>query len=68
MAEKKIKDYANSETAFNIFLLMASRRLEADRFFTSDFNEEVYTKEGLARVNNTEFERYSESSPSKTDG
>ncbi|GLJ28186.1 hypothetical protein SUGI_0553680 [Cryptomeria japonica] len=50
MAEKKIKGYAISETAFNIFLLMASRRLEADRFFTSDFNEEVYTKEGLARI------------------
>ncbi|GLJ28200.1 hypothetical protein SUGI_0553910 [Cryptomeria japonica] len=54
MAEKKIKGYAISETAFFIFLLMATRRLEADRFFTNDFNEEVYTKEGLARVNNTE--------------
>ncbi|GLJ28195.1 hypothetical protein SUGI_0553790 [Cryptomeria japonica] len=54
MAEKKIKGYAISETAFFIFVLMASRRLEADRFFTSDFNEEVYTKEGLARVNSTE--------------
>uniref|UniRef100_A0A0C9RII9 TSA: Wollemia nobilis Ref_Wollemi_Transcript_16112_2113 transcribed RNA sequence n=1 Tax=Wollemia nobilis TaxID=56998 RepID=A0A0C9RII9_9CONI len=54
MAEKKIKGYAISETAFVIFLLMASRRLEADRFFTSDFNEEVYTKEGLAWVNSTE--------------
>ncbi|KAH9304356.1 hypothetical protein KI387_008760 [Taxus chinensis] len=54
MAEKKIAGYAISETAFFIFLLMASRRLETDRFFTSDFNEEVYTKEGLARVNSTE--------------
>ncbi|KAG8362933.1 hypothetical protein BUALT_BualtUnG0021900 [Buddleja alternifolia] len=31
-----------------------SRRLEADRFFTSDFNEEVYTKKGLEWVNTTE--------------
>ncbi|KAH9304358.1 hypothetical protein KI387_008762 [Taxus chinensis] len=54
MAEIKITGYAIGETAFFIFLLMASRRLETDRFFASDFNEEVYTKEGLARVNSTE--------------
>ncbi|MQM10831.1 hypothetical protein Taro_043729, partial [Colocasia esculenta] len=29
-------------------------RLEADRFFTSDFNEKIYTKRGLDWVNNTE--------------
>ncbi|KAK7391833.1 hypothetical protein VNO78_20256 [Psophocarpus tetragonolobus] len=33
---------------------MASRRLEADRFFTSNYNEETYTKTGLAWVNSTE--------------
>ncbi|XP_031478893.1 alpha-dioxygenase PIOX [Nymphaea colorata] len=54
MAEKKIKGFAISETAFFIFLLMASRRLEADRFFTSYFNEETYTKKGLEWVNTTE--------------
>ncbi|KAK1316147.1 Alpha-dioxygenase 1 [Acorus calamus] len=54
MAEKKIKGFAISETAFFIFVLMASRRLEADRFFTSDFNEETYTKKGLEWVNTTE--------------
>lgn len=54
MAEEKIKGYAISETAFFIFILMAARRLEADRFFTSDFKESVYTKEGLAWVNTTE--------------
>ncbi|CAA3021966.1 alpha-dioxygenase 1-like [Olea europaea subsp. europaea] len=54
MAEKKIRGFAISETAFIIFLLMASRRLEADRFFTSDFNEEVYTMKGLEWVNTTE--------------
>ncbi|CAN0856564.1 Alpha-dioxygenase PIOX [Linum grandiflorum] len=54
MAEKKIKGFAISETAFFIFILMASRRLEADRFFTSYFNEEIYTNKGLAWVNTTE--------------
>ncbi|KAK2994102.1 hypothetical protein RJ640_024366 [Escallonia rubra] len=54
MAEKKIKGFAISETAFIIFLVMATRRLEADRFFTSNFNEETYTKKGLEWVNTTE--------------
>ena len=30
-----------SETSFHIFIVMASRRLEADRFFTKDFTPEV---------------------------
>ncbi|KAF3330145.1 hypothetical protein FCM35_KLT05476 [Carex littledalei] len=54
MAEKKIKGFAISETAFFIFLIMASRRLEADRFFTSNFNEKTYTKKGFQWVNTTE--------------
>ncbi|XP_072987622.1 alpha-dioxygenase PIOX [Typha latifolia] len=54
MAEKKIKGFAISETAFFIFVIMASRRLEADRFFTSYFNEKTYTKKGFAWVNSTE--------------
>ncbi|KAF5734551.1 alpha-dioxygenase 2 [Tripterygium wilfordii] len=53
-AEKKIKGFAISETAFFIFLLIASRRLEADRFFTTNFNSQTYTDKGLERVNNTE--------------
>ncbi|KAA0053696.1 alpha-dioxygenase 1-like [Cucumis melo var. makuwa] len=54
LAEKKIKGFAISETAFVIFLLMASRRLEADSFFTCYFNEGAYTKRGLEWVNKTE--------------
>lgn len=50
LAEKKFKGFAISETAFFIFLLMASRRLEADRFFTKDFNEETYSDVGFAWV------------------
>ncbi|KAE8669576.1 Alpha-dioxygenase 1 [Hibiscus syriacus] len=36
MAEKKIKGFAISETAFIVFLLMASRRLEADSNIDTD--------------------------------
>ncbi len=38
------------ETMFQIFILNASRRLQADRFFTTDYREEVYTPEGMAWV------------------
>uniref|UniRef100_A0A6N2LQZ3 Alpha-dioxygenase 1 n=1 Tax=Salix viminalis TaxID=40686 RepID=A0A6N2LQZ3_SALVM len=54
MAEKKITGFAISETAFIIFLIMATRRLESDRFFTSNFNEETYTKKGFEWVKTTE--------------
>ncbi|OMO97225.1 hypothetical protein CCACVL1_04623 [Corchorus capsularis] len=53
-AEKKIKGFTISETAFFIFLLIASRRLEADRFFTTNFNSQTYTEKGLEWVNKTE--------------
>ena len=38
------------ETLFEIFILNASRRLQADRFFTDSYREDVYTPEGLAWV------------------
>ncbi|XP_030942148.1 alpha-dioxygenase 2-like [Quercus lobata] len=37
-AEKKIKGFEISETAFFLFLLIASRGLEADRFFMTSSN------------------------------
>jgi hypothetical protein len=47
-AEPKPRGFGFSDTAFRIFLLMAGRRLQSDRFFTADsFNERVYTKEGI---------------------
>ena len=46
-AEPKPKGFGFSDTAFRIFILMASRRIEADRFFTRDYRPEVYTKEGI---------------------
>jgi Animal haem peroxidase len=39
-----------SDTAFRIFILMASRRLKSDRFFTDDYTPEVYTPEGLTWI------------------
>ena len=51
-AEPKPKGFGFSDTAFRIFILMASRRLEADRFFTDDYRPEVYTQEGIDWVEN----------------
>ena len=46
-AEDRPEGFAFSDTAFRIFILMASRRLNSDRFFTKDFTDKVYTKEGM---------------------
>jgi len=46
-AERRPRGFAFSDTAFRIFVLMASRRLNSDRFFTDDYTPEVYTKAGL---------------------
>jgi hypothetical protein len=46
-AEAPPKGFAFSDTAFRVFILMASRRLKSDRFFTYDYRPEVYTPEGL---------------------
>jgi hypothetical protein len=46
-AEKRPAGFAFSDTAFRIFILMASRRLNSDRFFTKDFRPEVYSPTGL---------------------
>jgi hypothetical protein len=46
-AEPRPRGFGFSDTAFRVFLLMASRRLESDRFFTVDYRPEVYTPAGL---------------------
>lgn len=46
-AEPLPNGFGFSETAFRIFVLMASRRLKSDRFFTDDYRPEVYTEFGL---------------------
>lgn len=43
------------ETMFQVFVLMASRRLQADRFFTTDYNERVYSKLGLQLIDEATF-------------
>jgi Animal haem peroxidase len=47
LAEPLPKGFGFSETAFRIFVLMASRRLKSDRFFTDDYTPEIYTQTGL---------------------
>jgi hypothetical protein len=43
--------FAISETQFVVFILNASRRLYSDRFFTSSFRPEFYTRLGIEWVN-----------------
>ena len=46
-AEPLPENFGFSETAFRIFILMASRRLKSDRFFTDDFGPGIYTEFGI---------------------
>jgi hypothetical protein len=46
-------NFGFGETLFQIFILNASRRLQADRFYTTSFNEDVYTPEGLRWIDQT---------------
>jgi hypothetical protein len=54
-AERRPKGFAFSDTAFRIFVLMASRRLNSDRFFTNDFTPTVYTQPGLDWINDNDM-------------
>lgn len=47
LGEEPPEGFGFSDTAFRIFILMASRRLKSDRFFTRDYTPEVYTAQGL---------------------
>jgi hypothetical protein len=49
-AEPLPKGFGFSETAFRLFILMASRRLKSDRFLSKDYRPEIYTKEGFEWV------------------
>jgi hypothetical protein len=46
-AERRPEALGFSDTAFRVFILMASRRLQSDRFLTIDFSPEVYSPLGL---------------------
>jgi hypothetical protein len=54
-AEPLPPGFGFSDTAFRIFILMASRRLKSDRFFTTDFRPEVYTETGVKWVTHTKM-------------
>lgn len=47
LGETPPNGFGFSDTAFRIFILMASRRLQSDRFLTVDFRPEIYTAFGL---------------------
>lgn len=51
--EEVPQGFGFSDTAFRIFILMASRRLKSDRFFTEDYTEEFYTRTGLQWIAET---------------
>ncbi|GAA2647177.1 peroxidase family protein [Paractinoplanes durhamensis] len=46
-AETPPAGFGFSDTAFRVFILMASRRLQSDRFLTADYRPEIYTQFGL---------------------
>jgi hypothetical protein len=52
-SEPLIPGFGFSETAFRIFILMASRRLKSDRFIATQWNEKTYTKTGFWWVQNS---------------
>jgi hypothetical protein len=51
-AETPPAGFGFSDTAFRIFILMASRRLQSDRFLTVDFRPEVYSPFGMDWIAN----------------
>jgi hypothetical protein len=54
-AEPLPQGFGFSDTAFRIFILMASRRLKSDRFFTVDFTPKMYTPEGMQWLADTDM-------------
>jgi hypothetical protein len=54
-AEDLPEGFGFSDTAFRIFILMASRRLQSDRFFTTDWNERTYTPAGMDWITRNTF-------------
>jgi hypothetical protein len=55
-AEPRPQGFGFSDTAFRIFILMASRRLNSDPFFTEYFTPTVYTSWGMKWINNNGME------------
>jgi heme peroxidase len=56
-AETPPDGFGFSDTAFRVFILMASRRLQSDRFLTVDYRPEIYTQFGLDWIAETTMSR-----------
>ncbi len=54
-AEPLPQGFGFSDTAFRIFILMASRRLNSDRFFTESFTPEVYSPVGMDYIRDNDM-------------
>jgi hypothetical protein len=54
-AEDLPAGFGFSDTAFRVFILMASRRLKSDRFFTTEWKPEVYTQVGMDWINSNDI-------------
>ena len=55
LAETPPAGFGFSDTAFRVFILMATRRLQSDRFLTVDFRPEVYSPLGIDWVAKTDM-------------
>ncbi len=53
MCEPLPEGFGFSDTAFRVFILMASRRLKSDRFLSADYRPEIYTQAGIEWVEET---------------
>jgi tetratricopeptide (TPR) repeat protein len=53
--ENRPAGFGFGETMFQIFILNATRRLQADRFYTDNYNEATYTREGLDWIDSSTF-------------
>lgn len=54
-AEPVPQGFGFSDTAFRIFILMASRRLQSDRFLTVDYRPEIYSPFGIDWIEKNGF-------------
>ncbi|KAH7093757.1 heme peroxidase [Paraphoma chrysanthemicola] len=52
LCEPLPKGFGFSDTAFRVFILMASRRLKSDRFIAGNWDEKTYSKVGMEWVQN----------------
>ena len=55
LAEDLPAGFGFSDTAFRVFILMASRRLKSDRFFTTDWTPRTYTQVGMDWINSNDM-------------